>query len=59
MNADINSNVPKGKKTTIKILEERDKALLVQSPPNFYDLNICFEYAIKSGVLNPTKKLEK
>ena len=59
MNDDPNSNKTDGKKSTIKILEERDKSLLIQSPPNFYDINNCFEYAVESGVLNPTKKLEK
>lgn len=59
MNNEENSNKTGGKKSTIKILEEREKSLLIQSPPNFYDLNSCFEYAIKSGILNPTKKLEK
>ena len=43
---------------TIKILEEIDKSVPTSNPPNFFNLNICFEYAEESGKLKPTKKLE-
>jgi hypothetical protein len=51
---EINAN----KKSKIKILEEKDKSLLISNPPNFFKLNTCFEYANKQGKLNPTNKID-
>lgn len=52
-----NTNRNEEKKSTIKILEEKDKTLLISNPPNFLQINTCYEYSDKQGKLRPTNKI--
>lgn len=54
----LNQEKDENKKFKIKILEEKDKSLLISNPPNFFNINTCFEYANKQGKLNPTNKID-